>query len=425
MMKKLAAAVVILTAVVVWAVPACAFGVAISPGSIEATNVLHGSEVARSLTIFNDDAAKHTYTFVGKNMPLAGWVTVHDIKSGATIASVTVPPHSSRAVRVVIKVPTTAANGKYKAFLNAVPEAPTTGGVGAVLVPSLRLDISVTDKQIVQLLLESLIVSPIELGSPLQIDVSARNRSNVEVAPTLVFGVVGKDGKVLRQAEFDMSPIAVQRAGRERFSLGMEGLSKGEYGTYGQLKYGKTVTPRQWTSFAVVPPGAFARAELRDFVISGPKSVGRTRTLRATLSSLSPKALEPKLVADIYRDGLKIGSIESKKMAVDPYRQVTMVVSLPIEKSGAYRVEAYFVYSGKESNHAANSFRTSSPLATSGLVVVGLALVAGSGVYLWSRRGAGRGRHGGRGRHRQGGEGLHLAAPGRSDEDPQPRLRAG
>ncbi len=440
MTKSLAALAVVLAALLMWAAPECAFGVAISPGSIEATNVLRGSDVTRGLTIFNDSPKEQKYTFVGQTMPLAGWVTVHDIKSGVAIRSVSVPPRSSRSVNVVVKVPRTAANGRYKATLSAEPEVPAGEGVGAVLVPSLLLNISVTDKEIIDLELESLIVSPIEVGSPLQIDASARSDSNVEVAPTLLFGVVGSDGKVLRQAEFDMSPIPVHMSGRDRFSLGMDDLKTGEYRTYGQLRYGKTVTAKQWTTFAVVPPGTFAKAELKDFAISGSRKVGGEATLRATLSSLSPKPLEPKLVADIYRNGLKIGSVEGKRQSVDPYRQLKVVLAVPIEKPGAYRIDAYFVFSDRETNHATGSFRTTNLLVTSGLVAIGVALLLGCVAYVWSRNATEAGRRGQGsssrrsrgGRHRQGGAGPHVADAGHSGDevghsegDAQPRLSAG
>ena len=321
-----------------------------------------------------------TYTFEVTGKPLAQWVRILELNTSHPITSIDVPAKSSRSVVVEIAVPPTAANGRYKGNLNSVP-AVTGAGAKTVLVPSLILSIAVTDKEMIDMQLKTFYVSDVEAGMPLAIVGLVRNSSNVDISPTLRFGIAQGD-TVLRRAEFDIASIGVAADGGETFNLEMANMAEGKYRAYGELVYRGKVSKRQWVDFSVVPVGTFSKASLQDFGVTTRHAVGETLQANATFNSGSPKALKPKLVVDVYLDGLKIGSIESTQGAVDPYGQVPFNASMKIQKAGAYRLEGYFVFSGKESNKASATFAATD--GRMGYVYGGVALafvLLGTGYY--------------------------------------------
>ena len=345
---------VLLGVALTMAVPRTAQAVAISPSSIVEKDVMRGRTITRSLTIFNTGAKDTTYTFEVTGKVLSRWVRVLEPNTAHAITLLEVPAKSSLSVAVEIAVPSTAANGRYRGAVNSVP---TVAGAGPkmVLVPSLVLSISVTDKEIIDMQLRTFYVSDVEVGMPLSIVGLVRNSSNVDISPTLRFGIVQGE-TVLRRAEFDIAGIGVGADGGETFNLAIADMPEGKYRAYGQLSYRGVVSKKQWIDFAVVPAGTFTKALLEGFVVSGQPRLGDTMTATATFNSQSPRALKPRLVVDVLLDGLKIGSVESTEGAIDPYGKVPFSVSMKIQKAGSYRLEGYFAYSGKESNKSSAAF---------------------------------------------------------------------
>lgn len=331
-----------------------AHAVAISPATITEKNVLRGTELVRSLTIFNTGKADEVFRLTSKKKPLSEWISVHDSESGSAITTVGVPAQGSSNVTVRLVVPRTAANGRYRGTLDAVPSSKPASGT-LILVPSLLIDIGVVDHEIIELDLNTLVVNDAEAGTPLDINVVARNESNVDLAPTLEFGVVQGD-RVIRQAEFPMDQVPAGMTGSNLFNLGIKGLKEGTYRAFGAIIYKGESSDRIWTDFEVVPPGTFTKAAMERFRISGPRVVGGTVKVGARFSSKSPKQLQPRFVADVFLDGLKIGTLESKRTKIGPYEEADFTTPFKIRRSGTYRIEGYFVYSGKESNHRSDSF---------------------------------------------------------------------
>ena len=178
--------------------PVSAVGIGIGPSDLQITNVLRGTSVERSITVFNlgDSESLVNLTTEGA---AASWVTLFDPDSKNTpITSVTMKPRQNMPLIMRFTIPSDTANGVYTTTIHAKITPPQTTkidvGVSAIMEAVSTITLNVTGTQNASGNVEYIIVDNSEVNFPLPIHVLFRNTGNVAVSPQIDATISGKTG---------------------------------------------------------------------------------------------------------------------------------------------------------------------------------------------------------------------------------------
>lgn len=352
--------------------------IGISPGWVGIEKAMRGQEFKKPVVIINRGEKDISLTIDTLEKPFDEWLFLEDTRSKKPIGkNLQIPTDSTKSFSLLIRIPNDAPNGLHttRIAFKQTSSDKNSNNVALSLLPSIAINIDVTDKQTINTSLMGFEVEDVEEEEPLRFYTDLSNESNVEISPTLRLEIFDANNNQIKEVAFGMQSIKRDQTGREDFTLSMSNLRIGRYRAKAVIEFADYKSDESISDFKVLPKGTLTVGQLETLELEpkGPYSIGQTATLVGVFQNSSPKYLKTKLVADVYRDGYKIGSAESQPQGLISGDKIRLTAKLKIDKTGEYSIDGYCVFSEKESNHKKVSFKVKSkfiPYEIAGAIII-------------------------------------------------------
>lgn len=341
-----------------------AAGLGVAPTEIHLDDVLRGSEVLRSIRVFNigEETVSFRLTASGE---AAEWISFCDPDDPATtVETVIVPGNGKAEVWVKFKIPEDAADGIYTAtiYVESTPseEAELTGeGEAAQSValqmPS-RVTIEVTGSQILTGNVRGISAVDVEVNYPLRITVEFKNTGNVVATPQIDVEIT-KDAEAI--GSFSSAEAKVKVANSEIISVEWDTTGKelGDYLARAAVSLGGEVIATDELNFTILPVGTLTReGVLTELALEGNLKLGTITKVQATFFNTGQIDTKAKFIGEVYCDNELVDALESEETLIPVGQKDTLASYLKLERPGNYDIKGYINYEGKKTEVKEISF---------------------------------------------------------------------
>jgi hypothetical protein len=334
--------------------PASAVGIGIGPSDVQINNVLRGTSVERSLTLFNlgDSDSLVNLTTDGT---AASWVTLYDPDAKDTpITAVTMKPRQNLPLIMRFTIPSDTANGVYNASIHAKITPPQTAkidvGVSAIMEAVSAITINVTGTQNVAGNVEYIIVDNSEVNFPLPIHVLYRNTGNVAVSPQIDATISGKTGSI-DTISYAGTSVSAGNADDIIVRWTKTAINPGNYTADVKVSVGGAQIARKSIPFTLASAGTLSRqGNLTDLVYDGNLVPDTMVKIIGTFENTGKIETRAKMIGEVYRDNALTDTFTSEELSVPVNEQTDLTYYLKVVTPGLYKVKAYVLYEGKKTD---------------------------------------------------------------------------
>jgi hypothetical protein len=332
--------------------PVSAVGIGLGPSDLQIPNVLRGTSVERSLTLFNlgDTESIANLTMEGT---AASWVTLYDPDAKNTpITSVTMKPRQNIPLIVRFTIPADTANGAYSTIIHAKMTPPQTTkidvGVSAILEAVSTITLNVTGTQTASGNVDYIIVDNSEVNFPLPIHVLFRNTGNVAVSPQIDATISGKTGSI-DTISYSGTPVSAGKADTIVVRWTKTGIDPGNYTADVKVSLGGAQIARKNTTFTLAPAGTLSRqGNLTNLVYEGNLVPDTMLKMIGTFENTGKIETRAKMIGEVYRDNALTDTFTSEELSVPVNERTDLTYYLKVVTPGQYKVKAYVLYEGKK-----------------------------------------------------------------------------
>ena len=334
--------------------PASAVGIGIGPSDVQIINVMRGTSVERSLTLFNLGDADSLVNLTTDGTA-ASWVTLYDPDAKNTpITSVTMKPRQNLPLIMRFTVPSDTANGGYTASIHAKITPPQTAkievGVSAIMEAVSTITINVTGTQNTSGNVDYIIVDNSEVNFPLPIHVLFRNTGNVAVSPQIDATISGKTGSI-DTISYAGTPVSAGKADDIIVRWNKTAIDPGNYTADVKVSIGGAQIARKTIPFILAPTGTLSRqGNLTDLVYVGNLVPDTMLKIIGTFENTGKIGTRAKMIGEVYRDNALVDTFTSEELSVPINDQTDLTYYLKVVTPGQYTVKAYVLYEGKKTD---------------------------------------------------------------------------
>jgi hypothetical protein len=367
--------------------PVNAYGVALGPTELQISDVLRGTSIERSVTLYNLGEAASSIDLTAQG-DAAAWTRFYDGNvKGTPITSIDLKARENRPLIIQVSVPSDAANGIYNTTIHAVikpPEATKSQlGVSAILEATMTLTMTVTGEQKMEGTVEYITVDDTEVNFPLPIRVLFKNSGNVAANPKITATISGKSGTIDTITD---SGTQVNAGKSEPIVVRWTktNIEPGNYSADIAVNLGESQIASKKVPFIIVPTGTLSRqGNLTSLAYTGDPIPGSILKITGTFENNGKIETKAKMVGEVYRDGTLVDSIASDELSVPINDHGELVYYLKGTTEGSYQVKAYVLYEGKKTEQKEISIKVSktggsanSPSGGKSPLLPGLAVLA-------------------------------------------------
>ena len=396
-----------------------ALGVAVGPTNMVIDGALRGGEYERTVTVFNPSGEETEYE-ISTEGEAAGWLSFYDLDTGQPIGDrLTISGDNKKPIQVKIKIPEDMANGTYNAevIVKTIPPEGLEGtGVSTIMQAKSVLSVVVAGEQVRSGEVIRISVVDTEVGIPARIETLFKNTGNVKVKPRI-------------EVEIEKGTEKVGEVSHSETEVGVEGQKvitvewdtgeqrEGEYTAKVRVFLDDKLLRAEEVPFELFPPGTLTKeGEIVSFEYKGQAALNSVVKLEGIFSNTGQAAAYAQLIAEVYREGSLVDTVESEKILSPVGQQVTTSVYYTFEEVGSYTVEGFIAYDGKQtetreievlieteadidegtnSDGAGNSEggtdnKGSNVFLTIGLPIIIFVLILSSGLIIYFRRSRGK-----------------------------------
>ncbi len=361
--------------------------IGISPGSANLNDVLRDGYAEASFRVFNTEDIPTIITVkaIGEQ---SGWVS---FPAGS---SITVGPKQSAVVVAVAKPPADAGNGLYNVYIRAEAQPADTGieGTGARLAVGVeaRLAITVSDKEILSVVVDHAIAKDVEESSTGTLFVGMRNAGNVRVTPLFKITLLDKNAKPVSSFEAVGSELLPTTATEVPVQLPTTDLLLGPYTASVQTFVRGSKIDERDAPFSVVEIGGLRKfGEFTSLTAPAEALAGDLVKVTAGFKNTGSLGLNAKFVGEVYLESALAATLTSDELAIGAGESKELSVFFKPEKPGTYAVRGRVIYSkrttdDKEAVIKVGSKEEQFPWAYAVAAIVVLAAIA----YFFTRKGS-------------------------------------
>jgi len=348
--------------------PASAVGIGIGPSDVQINNVLRGTSVERSLTLFNLGDAESLVNLTNQGTA-ASWVTLYDPDAKNTpITSVTMKPRQNLPLIMRFTVPSDTANGVYTTTIHAKITPPQTAkidvGVSAIMEAVSTITLNVTGTQNASGDVEYIIVDNSEVNFPLPIHVLFRNTGNVAISPQIDATISGKTGSI-ETISYAGTPVSAGKADDIIVRWTKTAIDPGNYTADVKVSIGGAQIARKTIPFILAPAGTLSRqGNLTDLTYDGNLVPDTMIKIIGTFENTGKIETRAKMIGEVYRDNALTDTFTSEELSVPVNDQADLTYYLKIVTPGLYKVKAYVLYEGKKTDTRELAFTIGGTSAT-------------------------------------------------------------
>ena len=341
-----------------------AAGLGVAPTEIHLDDVLRGSEVLRSIRVFNigEETVSFRLTASGE---AAEWISFCDPDDPATtVETVTAPGNGKAEVWVKFKIPEDAADGIYTAtiYVESTPseEAELTGegeaAQSVALQMTSRVTIEVTGSQILTGNVRGISAVDVEVNYPLRIMVEFKNTGNVVATPQI--GVeISKDDEAI--GSFISAEAKVKVANSEIISVEWDttGRELGDYLARAAVSLGGEVIATEELNFAILPVGTLTREGVfTELALEGNPKLGTIAKIQATFFNTGQIDTKARFIGEVYCDNELVDTPEGEEVLIPVGQRDALTSYFKPDEPGDYDIKGYVNYEGKKTEVKEMSF---------------------------------------------------------------------
>ena len=250
-------------------------------------------------------------------------------------------------------IPADAANKTYEGRLY-IETTPAVGEEGVEQVGNVikmkvpvNVTIKVTGIQILEGTVTGVTATDSEVGLPLHLQVGFTNTGNVAVQPSISIKLTRNDMTV---AEIDYAETSVKVDSREIILVEWDtaGQEIGEYSAQVEVSLGGSVIDVKGLTFELLPQGTLSRqGELVGLDYEGQPAPNTITKVQAHFRNTGQVDTRAKLVAEVYRKGNLVDTLESEELLISVGREEILTAYFKPDQSGDYKVKGHVIYEGK------------------------------------------------------------------------------
>lgn len=340
-----------------------AYGVGLGPSEIRVSDALRGTSVDQSVTLYNlgDTTASINLTVEGDG---SDWIHFYDIDTkGVPFTKVTLKARESRPIRIVVSVPSDAANGMYTPIIHAKlepPEGATSSltGVSAILEATSTLSITVTGEQKVAGTVEYITVDNSEVNYPVPVKVLFHNTGNVAAKPEIK-SVFAKSSATIDSVTSADTEV---KAGESKLIVirwTKTNIDAGNYTADVSVNLNGATISSAKKSFMLEPVGTLSRqGNLTGLSYSGDPTSDAILKIIGTFQNTGTIETKAKMIGEIYRDNSLVDTFTTDELSISINDQGELLYYLKLQNPGTYTIKAYVLYDGKKTETKELAFST-------------------------------------------------------------------
>jgi len=312
---------------------------------------------------------------------ISEWIT---FEQGTAID---VPQNTDVKVKMIVRLPETAANGIYNGvvIILAEPKESSEGSYAMSIVSgvSLRTRIEITGEQMYSFSVSEISIGDTEVGIPIKVSAKIKNDGNVAVKPLVKVTISDNEGKEMSSDEYKETTILASTSDEIVFAVPSENLKEGQYWANVSVYYEDgTLAKEARSTFDVLEKGAFRiNGELVQVLNKVWAKVGEVVKIDAIFENKGELITTAKFQGEVYLDNTLVKTISSEQLSVSPGERINLTTYFTPEQGGRYVVRGNVVYSEKISETKESIINVNSesavPLSAAAVGIVGAVVVAG------------------------------------------------
>jgi len=312
---------------------------------------------------------------------ISEWIT---FEQGTAID---VPQNTDVKVKMIVRLPETAANGIYNGvvIILAEPKESSEGSYAMSIVSgvSLRTRIEITGEQMYSFSVSEISIGDTEVGIPIKVSAKIKNDGNVAVKPLVKVTISDNEGKEMSSDEYKETTILASTSDEIVFAVPSENLKEGQYWANVSVYYEDgTLAKEARSTFDVLEKGAFRiNGELVQVLNKVWAKVGEVVKIDAIFENKGELITTAKFQGEVYLDNTLVKTISSEQLSVSPGERINLTTYFTPEQGGRYVVRGNVVYSEKISETKESIINVNSesavPPSAAAVGIVGAVVVAG------------------------------------------------
>lgn len=331
-----------------------AYGIGLGPTDLQINNVLRGTSVVRSITLYNlGDSA--SIVDLKSDGPGAGWIQFYDgdVKS-VPITSLTMKARETRPIIIQITVPPDTANGIYNTTVHATLKPPETTkvqvGVIATMEATSTVSITVTGQQSVAGTVDYITIDTTEVNFPLPIKVLFHNTGNVAATPEITAAISGKSG-IIDTISFSGTEVNAGNSEPIVVRWTKTNIEPGDYSADVKVNLAGAQIASKKIPFTIASTGTLSRqGNLTNLIYVGDPAVDAILKIIGTFENTGKIETKAKMVGEVYRDGTLVDTFSSDELSIPINDRGEFTYYLKAATPGLYTVKAYVLYEGKKTD---------------------------------------------------------------------------
>jgi hypothetical protein len=299
-------------------------------------------------------------------------------------------PWETREINLKITPSSDAANGEYETLVSAAfdSEQPS-GSLPINLATSIKAKIIVTGRQVVNLALESVSVDDAEVSAPAVFTLSVMNNGNVRVAPSAEI-ILKKGGRTYLRSDFELPEIMAGSRADYPLNISTDSLEAGEYEATLRLRLNSRQIGESMLNLTLKPYGTISRGgNFSALSAAENQVVGQPSKIVAEFHNTASLNERAKLVAEIYKDNILVGTVESEELLARPGETVELSAYFQPESEGIYTIVSKIIFEGAKTDEKILVLDIKEPIPADTNVPMGMMLsfsIAGIGSAIYFRK---------------------------------------
>ena len=336
----------------------------VGPNYILEESALRNSTYKYTVFIYNENEYDSNILFeiVGN---IQNWTNIYEYKNfSLPINNTLLNGSSSKPVLVEVSIPEDASNGIYNGTIYVTSKAlekPDIKGNYSTVEISLPVEISmnITGDQNYNLSVEYINIDDVEINYPLKTKIHFKNNGNVIASPTIDI-TISKDGMYIDKISSTTPLIKPLTIYNKDIEWNTTGKISGKYNAHILICEDENIIKDTNISFELLPPGTFTLdGILKDIKFEGELKKGKIIKIIATFVNTGDIETKAQFIAELYRNGELIGTLESHESNVPKYHTREFISYLRIDEEGDYVVKGFVLYSGRTTDSAKLKFNVS------------------------------------------------------------------
>ena len=346
--------------------------IGISPASLKMDNLLRGGYGEGSVFI-TSDLEEAVEVNVEARGEIAGWINL----SKWTFE---VSRENPQKFDVFIRPPFATPNGNYSGYVRVRTEALGTereGYVTGQVLSSvdLKIEVSVTDKEILECDAFEMFMAAVEEGYPAILNFSIKNKGNILIGPEFRISVWDRDQTKIAHTEiFQFEEILPGKQLNSIFDVDSSGLEVGQY--FVEVNVPDCVSSNI-ISFDVLEEGALrADGVITSMVTREEGKVGEIVPIEINFKNTGQKEVNAKFIGEVLQDNRIVASFDTDRVRVPIGAIEKFRLSFVPTNQGKHAIRGYVLYDNKKTFEATASTNIYGGISLSVLLIYG-ALILG------------------------------------------------